>query len=268
MIRIKNLAAGRPTPFALIATLLWIIIAGFFIIFLTTILVHPFLTPAVQSLGTLASSLIFVLIAALWRWLKPSGIARFGNWKTWLIILFLALYLVIVYTWAFFGPITFNFGALSSSGAQKIFFRQAIVAVGEETFFRGFILYLFSRVWAGSKQGLLWSLVLSALIFGSLHIFQLAAGQPLPVVLAAAFNSFISGILYGAIVIISGSIWPGVLLHMTSNSAAQIPALAVTAAAGSPDPYLFATLFELPIMLVALWLALRTSPRPVVPFVP
>jgi uncharacterized protein len=78
-------------------------------------------------------------------------------------------------------------------------------SVGEELFFRGFLLSLFGQWWP------VWlALLVQALLFAAMHPAPRRAWL-YPV------WAFGGGIIFGAIALASGSVWPGVLAHYVFN---------------------------------------------------
>ncbi len=59
--------------------------------------------------------------------------------------------------------------------------------------------------------GLLAAVSVQALMFGLLHIMQVAGGNPLDDALMTILNALVGGLLLGALVLLGGSIWPAVL---------------------------------------------------------
>jgi hypothetical protein len=70
-------------------------------------------------------------------------------------------------------------------------------------------------------------------------------------------NSLVSGIWWGATALVWQTVWPAVLFHSLSNAAVQIKGLADATIQPSVTAYARATLLELPLVLVGLWLLWR-----------
>jgi hypothetical protein len=169
--------------------------------------------------------------------------------------------LVIVYQLAFFRGIAIDLSNLwGSGGAQSILMRQAVVGVAEETLFRGFLLYALVRVWGDSRRGLLAALAVPALIFGLAHAPQVLAGDPMDDTLMTMLNCTVSGLWWGALVLVGGSLWPAVLLHAASNASFQITALGLGGIDATVADYAAATAAELPLVIAGFWLLLRKVP--------
>lgn len=271
MRRAYRFAGDHPLTFALLTLLLWLIVTAAAVILISLLFSLPPTAYAVQSLGTLAATAM--LLAIYWRfgWLRPAGIASPGSWRVWLYALAALVYLVLVYWFVFFGEIAFDPAVLSlsretlSGEAVAIVLRQTIVALVEEILFRGLVLYALVRVWGKSRRGLLASVLLSAFLFGALHLLQGTAGSSLDLALLVSLESFVSGIWWGAIVLIGISIWPAVVLHALSNLSVLIRLLALPGLALSGSGFILAALLQLPLIILFIWLLLRSFPRPDTP---
>ena len=82
-----------------------------------------------------------------------------------------------------------------------------LVACGEETIFRGILFRMFDE-----RFGLWWALVVSALLFGLIHIIQPNASVWSSVAIAVE-----AGILLGVAYKYSGSLWMPIGIHWTWN---------------------------------------------------
>jgi membrane protease YdiL (CAAX protease family) len=261
MQSIRRFATIRPFLFVIMATVAWILVAGVAALVAAGALQTSLADLLPQSLGTLTATACLLVVMGRWGWLRPAGVTALGSWRLWLVTAGLAVYVVIAYEVAFFGDIALSVSSSwRSGGAQAILVRQAVVGVAEEFLFRGFLLYALVRLWGGSRRGLLAAGAVPALIFGLLHAAQVLAGNPLDDTLMTMLNCFVSGLWWGALVLLGGSIWPAVLIHAVSNASFQITALSL----GGMDPtvvdYAAATLAELPLAIAGLWLLLRKVP--------
>jgi sodium transport system permease protein len=107
--------------------------------------------------------------------------------------------------------------------------------LSEEVACRGFLLSGFERSYRPA-----WSILLSALLFGFLHVFLSLVSQ--------LFNATLLGLVLGLLAWKSRSLWPGVLFHVANNAMALAMPTAVSVGAGSravgalfrdPEQYLF-----------------------------
>jgi membrane protease YdiL (CAAX protease family) len=90
------------------------------------------------------------------------------------------------------------------------------IALPEEVFHRGYLMTRL-RAWLGDAQGLL----LSSVIFGLVHITsrlsQSGLANPLGA-LQAGGQAFLGGILFGFVYLKTKNIWPGILIHLSTNA--------------------------------------------------
>jgi membrane protease YdiL (CAAX protease family) len=96
------------------------------------------------------------------------------------------------------------------------FFEQ-IVYIGllEEFFYRGYLMNRFCE-WLGRGKGLL----LSSFIFGLGHVIARIADHGFGVLdraLTAGGQAFLGGLIFGAIYLLARNIWPGAILHISTN---------------------------------------------------
>lgn len=103
--------------------------------------------------------------------------------------------------------LTRTFLAVETPGGLlfNLFMIALIPAIGEELMFRGVLLRIFKR-WSGSKHLAVWA---TAIIFSAIH-FQFFG----------FFPRMILGVLFGYLVVWSGSMWPAIAAHFVNNAAA------------------------------------------------
>ena len=261
MRSIRRFAAAHPLPFVVVAPVAWMMAAGIAAYLAASVLQLPFTNELPQSLGMLVATACLLLVMWRWGWLRPAGITVLGSGRLWLLTAGLAASLVVAYQFAFFGKIAIDLSASWAAGqAQAILGRQVVVGVAEETLFRGFLLYALVRVWGDTRRGLLAAVTLPALLFGLLHIAQVSGGNPLDDTLMTMLNCFVSGLWWGALVLLGGSLWSAVLIHAAINASFQIGAASLTAFDPSAVDYALATLAELPLAIAGFWLLLRQVP--------
>ena len=90
-----------------------------------------------------------------------------------------------------------------------------LAPIAEELMFRGYFLGKMSEMinkWA--------AVVITALIFGLLHLPGAVTGNSITLQWAVAADTFALGLVLGALRIWTGSIWAGILLHMLKNAIA------------------------------------------------
>ena len=89
----------------------------------------------------------------------------------------------------------------------NLFMIAVIPAISEEFMFRGVILRIFGE-WT---RNIHWAVWISAILFSFIHMQFLGF-----------FPRMILGVLFGYMVVWSGSIWPAVIAHFVNNAAAVI----------------------------------------------
>jgi len=261
MRSIERISTTHPLPFVILATVAWMLTMGVAAAIAAWALQRPVASLLPQSLGMLAATGCLLAVMGRWGWLRAAGITALGSRRLWLVTVGLAAYLVLAYQMAFFRGIVLNLSSLWGSGeAQSILLHQAVVGVAEEFLFRGFLLFALVRVWGNSRRGLLAAVAWTALLFGLPHILQTFAGNPLDDTLMTILNAVVSGLWYGALVLLGGSIWPAVLLHAATNAAFQMGGASLPNFDPSVADYALATAAELPLVIASLWLLLRRAP--------
>jgi membrane protease YdiL (CAAX protease family) len=106
------------------------------------------------------------------------------------------------------------------------------------------------------------SVIVQAALFGAVHVLQVAAGSPLAAAPMVVLNCFVSGIWWGAMALRWGSLWPVVLLHGLSNAAVLVKGLSSPYIEPAARGYARATLLEIPLLALGVWLLLRASTAP------
>lgn len=218
------------------------------------------------SLAQLATALASVVL--LWRlgWLRAAGVARAGTWQVWLVTLGATAYEIVVGLWAFFGRLRLD--GVASLDALSLPVAGLMAGIVEELVFRGAILYAFVRVWGSSRRGLFQSALLSAVLFGALHAINAVFGKALPLAMLQILNATLSAVLYAALVLKGGSVWPIVFWHAVLNTVVNLQVAATPGFAETIPGNLLIVLFDLPLLAYGLFLLWRMPLREVVPDVP
>jgi membrane protease YdiL (CAAX protease family) len=117
-----------------------------------------------------------------------------------------------------------------------------LVALSEEWMFRGILFRALAgrlRVWP--------ALLLSSVIFGSIHVLNGFTYSTLTQSSVQAVAAMMTGLLLGALLVRTGSIWPSVVLHMVWNFGLL---LVTVEAANHPQPLQPPSLQSLLVALV------------------
>jgi uncharacterized protein len=89
----------------------------------------------------------------------------------------------------------------------NLFMVAVIPAIGEELMFRGVLMRIFHR-WSGNHHVAVW---ITAIIFSAIHVQFFGF-----------FPRMILGVVFGYLVVFTGSLWPAMLAHFVNNAAAVI----------------------------------------------
>jgi membrane protease YdiL (CAAX protease family) len=222
-----------------------------------TLFDKPIADPQIQSAGTLIATILLLFGVYRVGWIDKIGIISFGTRSLWVVTFMVGIYVLLVNFYAFFGEFTFQVGSLISQDALPILLQGLRAGFVEETVFRGIILHWLARVWGKSNRGLVAALVVQAALFGALHTLGVLGGATLASAISNVLATFIFGLWIGVLVVLAGSLWPAILLHAVSNSFIQIKGLSSQWVTPYYLGYLRESLFELPLVLLGLWIVLR-----------
>lgn len=224
---LKSFSTKRPVLFVLILVVAWFIVMMLFTGITAGILQKPYDDAVPSILGR-----VFVVICGIlliWKlgWLETARITCLGSWQVWLFTLGGLVYYAYTSLYAFYGSASFDFLILARLPASRIIvLTQFMVALNEEILFRGIVLYVLIRSWGNTTRGRIGSVLLSSLLFATLHATQIFTDRLEP---SAAWvlvpGTFVISIWWGALVLAGGSIWHAVLLHFVGNAAVVVQGL-------------------------------------------
>lgn len=155
---------------------------------------------------------------------------------------------------------------ISSHGTYALsiaFFTGSIFSgIGEEALFRGVAIPIVMRYM--KRRNKVWILlILTSLIFGISHLFNIIVGADPVNALSQAFKSTCSGMYYGMLLLCTGSIIPGMACHALHNTMIHIvrPELAdgVNAVRSPMAKILFGDAVSLVLALVAVYILRRNG---------
>ncbi len=161
----------------------------------------------------IALAAVLMLVVVALGWIREVGLTQWPSLRGWLLTipillytLFLAL-LPVALLMAGDAPAT-TAAAMNWVLVGIAAFTALIVGFFEEVLFRGVLLHgLRARLSA------IVSVLVGAAIFGAFHLVNWVTGQPLEPTIAQALGAAGGGVLYGALVLWTGSLWPAILLH-------------------------------------------------------
>lgn len=259
MNKLKAFAVNHPLGFSFVVLVLLFVLMGGPAALAAGLLDYDMTDVEPQVMGQIVATIGFLLL--LWRfgWLAPAGISRLGSRRLWLITLLILLYTGVSALMAFFG--TLNVDLSLNVSMAPVLIHTTMAGVMEEILFRGLMLYALVLSWGNSRRGLLSAVVLSAFLFGALHFVNLAAG-PANMTTLQVLEAFVSALLYGALVLVGGSVWPAVLLHSGINLLVNVAVLNTPEFNLTPAQYLTLVLLDIPPAVYGFYLLSKVDLRP------
>jgi membrane protease YdiL (CAAX protease family) len=261
---LRSMATNQPVILVLSLTIAWFVLAMVFMGIASSALHKSYGDSATVTIGRLAITACTLWL--VWRlgWLKASGIARLGNWQVWLLALGGMIYFTCASLYAFYGKVVFDFSNLIRlPAARTTVLTQFVAGLSEEILFRGLVLYALTRVWGNTRIGLIGSVLLTSLLFAVLHITQVFSNGVSPAsALLLTLETFIISIWWGALVILSGSIWPAVMLHVVVNAVVGMQGLTVHMIAPDILAYKRILWFSIPLGVLGIGLLVLAAPPP------
>jgi membrane protease YdiL (CAAX protease family) len=169
--------------------------------------------------------------------------------------------------YSFYGKISLEFfSLLQLPDYHTLISTHFVTAFSEEILFRGMVLYGLVRVWGSSKKGIFGSVFLTSLLFAVVHITQVFThGVNLSSALILILETLIISFWWGALVLLSKSIWPAVILHFVVNTAVAAQGLLTPVITPEIFAYGRVLLFSIPLGIIGIWLLTRVTPKPYVP---
>ncbi len=180
----------------------------------------------------LAELVILAVMVLLSRLLGMQQIYRFGHQGLGRCLL-PALPIFIIYTFAMLEIVILSSGQLLQPPLHIVWFVLCMLAVGltEELIFRGLIARMIYERYCHSAVGVWLSVLLSSLLFGSVHIINAIDGQAaLGSVLIQMVGATALGMCLAAIYLRTKSLWTVALLHGYMDFCALLPSGLYTAA--------------------------------------
>ena len=105
-------------------------------------------------------------------------------------------------------------GALKNiSGVINLLIGCFFLGMAEEFLCRGWLLNEFLERYGDTKKGIWYSIIVSGVIFGLIHLGNIATGQPVFTTIQQALFAAAAGIMYGLIYYKTKNIWSVIILH-------------------------------------------------------
>ena len=161
------------------------------------------------ELGTVFAA--FFLLSVYWRWFYPEyrGSLPGERIRFWLLFAGATVLFVLVVQFLNF------YLSGSPIGFPSIVNLCAALMAGcfEEAVFRGIGGSYLMRQWPGEK-GILRTMITTSVIFALIHAMNLLSGAPLLATIYQILNAFGMGMFLCAVFLRSGSLWPGIIIHV------------------------------------------------------
>jgi membrane protease YdiL (CAAX protease family) len=122
--------------------------------------------------------------------------------------------------------------------------------------FRGLILHTFIHTWGTKRAGTIKGVVISSLLFSSIHLLDFLSGRPLSAVLLQSLNAFLLDIVLASLVLIGKSIYPAVFFHGFLNLAGYLN-LSSNATVSTASSWLLLSTLTLPIAIFGFYLLIN-----------
>jgi len=194
----KNFATQRPALFAFLLMLaLEAIVLG--ALLLSNLAGIPILSLDLPIL--LLNAIVAAILIGAMRWWKETGFNAPSEWKNMRLYL-LPLALLV-------GPTLFFQPQIPSPASKIIILIIVTLLIGfqEEAIFRGILIRAFR------PQGVMKAVLISAALFGVIHVNSLLVGRDPIFVLSQVVASFLGAIGLGALSVRTNTLVPLVLLH-------------------------------------------------------
>lgn len=198
----------------------------------------------------------FILAVVLWQGWRDVGLNRWADARGWRLCWLPMIYIVVG-----LGLAT-AVGLPPASVLLVILFNTALVGFSEELMFRGAILQAFrhaTSIWP--------AVLLTSVAFGAIHSLNVFVTGDLKTALIQSSAAFLSGLMFIALRLRTGSLWPPIIVHalwdfatfmlgVAGHGAAHgnLPAEAATLPAASGLSGLLPVLLVLPNAIYGLWL--------------
>jgi CAAX protease family protein len=244
----------RPLLFSALVTLIFVLAVVATVVAQKTV-TQPALQDAIGAAGraVIGVGALTCLAALGWRrWL--AGPAPASSWV--LIVLPLA-YLLLVYPLVFTG--TYRLAEPNGLLVSMVAANGFMAGTAEELVFRGLVLGALLRRWDETDRGLVRALVVSSLFFSVPHALNVLVGAELIRTASQLIWALLLGVVFGALTVAGGSVWPVAILHGVANAVIHANRLGHEPATTLLGAALLA-LAPLPLVLYS-WLALRRFRR-------
>lgn len=208
-------------------------------------------------------SIMLVVSAGIFGLRGKLGLNKPGSWKSVLLVWPLVLLAILDGS----DSLTANLGLVFDPFLLLIFIPlYFFIGFFEEILFRGAIQGMIMRRWGKNPRGIFLSVLVANLIFGGAHLLNLVMGRATAMYAVGQFLfAFFFGIFFSALYLRTGSLWPGIGLHMIYDFIANLDAFTPDAIPRSeivrdtsPEGLVIGLIITLPLLISGL-IYLRTS---------
>ena len=251
MNKFKDFALKRPFLFGLVLIFMYVIF-----VYLT----YPinFLFPETET-GQLFSNaaikftISLIFLALLWRfgWVQASGLTRFGNVKDWLVVSIVLVYHLLVNLRFMTGNFAIVFPGSPLAIANLVYYFPA--SLMEEIMFRGLALLAMVFAWGHTRKGLVKAVLLSSLLFGLIHLFNIVE-LSIEVVFLEVLVAALLGFFWAAITLATRSLWLAIILHWLTNAAVNLKLIGIDNFQETFSMHLGRTIFFIPLVIYGAYL--------------
>lgn len=230
-------AYSRPFTFALLMTVLQVLLGGF-VLFLAPAVLPGWDPVKLRMVATALMALIAALLLqrfGLWREARFNGPAAWRN--PWVGLVALGLCFV---------PLVVGFKLPPNEELLTMTWRMVVNSFAEEAIFRGLALAVLL------PRGPIKAALITSALFGSLHFMRLMFGADLGPTAMQVVSSTLFGLLMAALWLRTGTIWWPILVHTAANI---VPSMATPTETEGVALGLGITLVSLAYSLFLLWRA-------------
>jgi uncharacterized protein len=259
---VASFARSHPVSFVLTSVVAWSVLLVVLMGVGSSALRMPYGDATIGAFGRLAVTACVLVLMWQLGWLKAAGVARLGRWRVWLLALGGMVYFAGGALYSFYGQLAFDISNLARlPGFRTALTTQLVVALAEEVLFRGLALCALCRAWGSTKRGTIGSVAVTSLLFAALHLTQVFTfGAEPPFALILTLETAVVAVWWGALVVVGGSIWPGVMLHFTGNAIVAVQGLAVPMVEPGLLAYTRLLWFSLPLGALGIVMLVRARP--------
>lgn len=257
-MRLGMVAARRPMAFSLGSVVAVFVVMAAVVVTTASLLGARPAAMGPQVAGQVVGTVVVLVV--LWRlgWLHRAGVSRLGDRRLWLATGVILVVTGVGALLSFFGTVAVDLSV--DRAMAPVLVHTAMAGVMEELLFRGLVLCVLVAAWGGTRRGVVAGVAISALLFGASHLLNLATAGA-GVTMLQVTEATMGAVVYGALVLVGGSVWPAVTLHACVNVLVNVAAENTPGFSVGVDDYLVFVLLQVPVLLYAVRL-LATVPVP------